>query len=81
MFDTTLAITRMIFEGFFDTYPNLKLIASHGGGTLPYLVGRFEKGDEVEIPVAAPDAAQADRLSAAHLLRQHHLLRWARCST
>ena len=50
MFDTTLAITRMIFEGFFDQYPNMKIIASHGGGTLPYLVGRFEKGDEVEIP-------------------------------
>ncbi|MFO1245937.1 MAG: amidohydrolase family protein [Ramlibacter sp.] len=50
MFDTTLAITRMIFEGFFDQYPNLNIIASHGGGTLPYLVGRFEKGDEVEIP-------------------------------
>lgn len=50
MFDTTLAITRMIFEGFFDQYPNLKVIASHGGGTLPYLVGRFEKGDEVELP-------------------------------
>ena len=50
MFDTTLAITRMIFDGFFDLYPNLKLIASHGGAALPYLVGRFEKGDEVEIP-------------------------------
>ncbi len=50
MFDTTLAITRMIFFGFFDKYPNLKMIASHGGATLPYLVGRFEKGDEVEIP-------------------------------
>ena len=49
MFDTTLAITRMIFEGFFDAYPNLKIIAAHGGGTLPYLVGRFEKGDEVEL--------------------------------
>jgi aminocarboxymuconate-semialdehyde decarboxylase len=50
MFDTTLAITRMIFDGFFDLYPNLKLIAAHGGGALPYLVGRFEKGDEVELP-------------------------------
>jgi aminocarboxymuconate-semialdehyde decarboxylase len=49
MFDTTLAITRMIFEGFFDQYPNMKVIAAHGGGTLPYLVGRFEKGDEVEL--------------------------------
>jgi aminocarboxymuconate-semialdehyde decarboxylase len=50
MFDTTLAFTRMIFDGFLDLYPNLTLIASHGGGTLPYLVGRFEKGDEVELP-------------------------------
>jgi aminocarboxymuconate-semialdehyde decarboxylase len=49
MFDTTLCFTRMIFDGFFDKYPNMKLIASHGGGTLPYLVGRFEKGDEVEL--------------------------------
>jgi aminocarboxymuconate-semialdehyde decarboxylase len=40
----------MIFDGFFDRHPNLRLIASHGGGALPYLVGRFEKGDEVEIP-------------------------------
>ena len=50
IFDTTLAVTRMIFEGFFDLYPNLKLIAAHGGGALPYMVGRFEKGDEVELP-------------------------------
>jgi aminocarboxymuconate-semialdehyde decarboxylase len=50
MFDTTLALTRMIFDGFLDRYPNLKLIAAHGGGALPYLVGRFEKGDEVELP-------------------------------
>ena len=50
MFDTTLAVTRMIFDGFFDRYAKLKLIASHGGGALPYLVGRFEKGDEVELP-------------------------------
>jgi len=50
MFDTTLAITRMIFDGFLDRFPNLKLIAAHGGGALPYLVGRFEKGDEVELP-------------------------------
>lgn len=50
MFDTTLCFTRMIFDGFLDLYPNVKLIASHAGGALPYLVGRFEKGDEVELP-------------------------------
>ena len=50
IFDTSLAVARMIFDGFFDLYPDLKLIASHGGGALPYLVGRFEKGDAVELP-------------------------------
>ena len=33
-FDTSLAIARCIYDGFFDRYPNLKLIASHGGGAL-----------------------------------------------
>ncbi len=47
-YDTTLAVAKMIFSGFFDRYPNLKLIASHGGGMLPYLVGRFEMGDRAE---------------------------------
>src|SRR5260370_10881461 len=41
MFDTTLAVARRIFAGVFDAYPNLKLIASHAGAALPYLVGRF----------------------------------------
>jgi aminocarboxymuconate-semialdehyde decarboxylase len=59
IFDTTLALTRLIFDGFLDRFPNLKLIAAHGGGALPYLVGRFEKGNAVELPqrrrmVAAP---------------------------
>ncbi len=42
MIDTTLAIARMILDGFFDRYPNLKLIASHAGATLPYIAGRLD---------------------------------------
>jgi aminocarboxymuconate-semialdehyde decarboxylase len=41
-FDTSLAIARCIYDGFFDRYPSLKLIAAHGGGALPYLVGRMD---------------------------------------
>lgn len=41
-FDTSLAIARCIYDGFFDRYPNLKIIASHGGGALPFLVGRLD---------------------------------------
>jgi aminocarboxymuconate-semialdehyde decarboxylase len=41
-FDTSLAVARMILDGFFDRYLDLKIIASHGGGALPYLVGRLD---------------------------------------
>jgi aminocarboxymuconate-semialdehyde decarboxylase len=43
MFDTTLAFARMIYAGFLDKYPNLNLIAAHGGAALPYLAGRLDQ--------------------------------------
>jgi aminocarboxymuconate-semialdehyde decarboxylase len=43
MVDTTLSFARLILSGFLDRYPNLKLIAPHGGGTLPYLSGRLDR--------------------------------------
>lgn len=52
MFDTTLAFARMIFSGFIDRYPKLKLIAAHGGGALPYLAGRLDRCHEM-IPACA----------------------------
>ncbi len=41
-FDTTLAIGSLIFSGVLDRYPTLELILSHGGGSLPWLAGRFD---------------------------------------
>lgn len=52
MFDTTLAFARMILSGFVDRYPNVKLIAAHGGATLPYLAGRLDRCHEM-IPACA----------------------------
>jgi aminocarboxymuconate-semialdehyde decarboxylase len=46
-FDTTLSVSRMILSGFLDRYPNLKIIAGHGGGTLPYLAGRLDRCHEM----------------------------------
>jgi aminocarboxymuconate-semialdehyde decarboxylase len=43
MFDTSLAIARMMFDGFFERFPNVKVIAAHAGGALPYLVGRLDQ--------------------------------------
>lgn len=52
MVDTTLAFARMILSGFIDRFPNLKLIAAHGGATLPYLAGRLDRCHEM-IPACA----------------------------
>ena len=42
-FDTTLALARMIYDGFFESYPRLKIIGAHGGGTLPFLIARMDQ--------------------------------------
>lgn len=39
--DTTRAIAQMIFGGAAARYPNVRMIWSHGGGTMPYLIERF----------------------------------------
>jgi aminocarboxymuconate-semialdehyde decarboxylase len=41
-YDTTLAVGSLLMSGVMDRFPKLKLIWSHGGGTFPYLAGRFD---------------------------------------
>lgn len=41
-YDTTLAVGSLLFSGVLDRFPRLTLMLSHGGGTFPYLAGRFD---------------------------------------
>lgn len=41
-FETSAAVVRMVFGGVFERFPRLRLVASHGGGTLPFLAGRID---------------------------------------
>jgi predicted TIM-barrel fold metal-dependent hydrolase len=40
--DTTRAIASLIFDGTASRYPDIRFIFSHGGGTMPYLMTRFD---------------------------------------
>lgn len=40
--ETTVFLSRMIFDGTLDRFPRLKLCAAHGGGYLPSYVGRSD---------------------------------------
>jgi aminocarboxymuconate-semialdehyde decarboxylase len=41
-FETTLAVTRLIFNGVLERHPALKIVLAHGGGNLVFLRGRLD---------------------------------------
>jgi len=45
--DTSTAIARMLFSGHFLKYPGMSFILSHGGGALPYLIGRLARNRDI----------------------------------
>lgn len=47
MFDTTIALCRIILSGLLEEHPRLKLVCPHVGGTLPYLIGRIDHQTQV----------------------------------
>ena len=45
--ETAQAGARLLFSGVMDRHPAIKIILSHGGGTLPHLMGRLQHGFDV----------------------------------
>jgi len=43
-FDTTLAVARMCYAGFFHRYPDIRWIVAHAGGAIPWLMERLDSG-------------------------------------
>ena len=41
-FETSVAMARMVFSGFFDKLPEMRIITHHCGGMIPYFAGRAE---------------------------------------
>jgi aminocarboxymuconate-semialdehyde decarboxylase len=81
-FDTTLTLGSLIFSGVLDRFPRLNLIVSHGGGALPYLVGRFdvmharmERAEQGNVAKSAPSAYLA-RLHYDTILHDAEALRY-----
>jgi aminocarboxymuconate-semialdehyde decarboxylase len=46
LMDTTLAAGMLVFSGVAERFPNIKWVLSHLGGSVPYLVERFDRGYE-----------------------------------
>jgi predicted TIM-barrel fold metal-dependent hydrolase len=41
--DTSRTIASLVYSGTAAKFPNIRFVFSHGGGTMPYLLGRFER--------------------------------------
>ena len=45
--DTTTAVSRLLFAGHFLKYEGLKCVVSHGGGALPFMLGRLARNNHI----------------------------------
>jgi aminocarboxymuconate-semialdehyde decarboxylase len=50
--ETTVAAASLIFGGVIGRFPELHILLVHGGGFLPYQIGRLQKGFQVRPEVA-----------------------------
>lgn len=68
MFDTTLAVARMCFDGMFKDFPDIRWIVAHLGGAVPYLMERMDNGwrDFLEC------RAKIDELPSTYLKRLYY---------
>jgi aminocarboxymuconate-semialdehyde decarboxylase len=46
-YDTSIAMTRLVFDGLFDRHPDLEIITHHCGGMIPFFDGRVGPGMDV----------------------------------
>lgn len=44
LFDSTLSVARMCFDGLFRDFPRIRFLVPHLGGAIPYLMGRLDRG-------------------------------------
>lgn len=42
-FEEAMAIASLFYEGILDAYPKLKIVVSHGGGYMPFYLGRIAR--------------------------------------
>lgn len=71
-FDTTIAMTRLIFGGVLDKVPGLKIITHHLGGTVPFLESRIKNAyDQFGARTADEDYASLLKAMPRHPLEYY----------
>jgi len=65
-FETTIAVARLVLAGVLHRHPDLRIIASHAGGVLPFLAGRLDAGwrsdPSIHARLSVPPSAELAKL-------------------
>jgi aminocarboxymuconate-semialdehyde decarboxylase len=63
--ETAFAVGALLFGGVLERVPNLRVVFAHGGGSVPFIIGRMERGWRVWPParerLAEPPSEQLTR--------------------
>jgi aminocarboxymuconate-semialdehyde decarboxylase len=57
-FEEAMAIASLMYEGILDAYPKLKICVSHGGGYMPFYMGRIAR-NYIEKPTTRINMSKA----------------------
>ena len=60
-FMTSVVMWRLICRGVFDKFPDIKILAHHLGGIIPYHANRVERGLQIEPNRTAAEAGDSGR--------------------
>lgn len=65
--ETAVTVAHLVFGGVLKRFPNIRFCLSHGGGTVPMIAGRWQRGFDTEQPgVDTRTASPAVLLSALY---------------
>ncbi|MCI4644758.1 MAG: amidohydrolase [Hyphomonadaceae bacterium] len=70
--EVTYAASRLIFSGVMERHPDLKIILSHGGGTLPALIQRLDLGYHAPDYEHDPECSEHIAAPPSRYLRNFH---------
>ena len=68
-YDTSVAMSRLVFSGLFDRHPKIKIVTHHCGGMIPYFDGRVDAG----LAVLGSRTSDEDYSKVLSSLKRPHL--------
>ena len=78
--ESALAVGHLVFDGYLEKYPGLKICIAHGGGYVPAYSGRFdhpwERRDDCRVNISKPPSHYVKKLYFDTVVFTDHQLRY-----